>query len=263
MDLTTPGVLTIGVSGSSSSGKTTLCASLSSVLPSCLSRTGTRLLFLHCDAYGKDFADLPKAASGGLDADSRDSVEFAEIHGAIDHIRHTAQLPEDYPRHEFIENDLRRAQQQLDPAFVTNVLLSLDRASIDWGAFSAIAVIDGFLLYHDPALRSKLDLKLLMRTSKEEAKQRRFGRYGKNAAVEDSEEFWKTRSYFEDCVWPNYVKEHAFIFPNRDVEATVDVDELETRWSIHTPQKIDMSIEQTMTWAVGVLLTKMVRQPKR
>ncbi|GAB7350115.1 hypothetical protein MBLNU459_g0780t1 [Dothideomycetes sp. NU459] len=214
-------VLTIGISGSSSAGKTTLCALLGLILPPVLSSSSVKLVALHCDAYCKEFEDLPSRHDGILDADSRDSIDMAEIHKAVDHVILHAEAPESYQSFAFIEKDIANAQNKLRPEFVTE-MQELIRCA-NWRNFCAVALVDGFLLYHDQDMREKLNVKLFFRTSRATAKLRRFGRYGEGAAPEGSEEFWKTESYFENCVWPNYVKEHAFMFPEGDVEASIDV----------------------------------------
>lgn len=252
-----PKVLTIGLSGSSSAGKTSLCALLSLILPEALSQSSTKLLFLHCDAFGKDFPLLPRRPNGMLDAESRESFHFDKIKACIDKLRATGEQPtkqDGYDSYDFIEKDLEVARKKLQPKFVALMKDTVMRAKIDWNCFNAVAVIDHLLLYHDAEIRAKLDIMLLLRTSKAEARMRRFGRYGQNAVADDSEDFWKTMPYFDAMVWPNYVKEHSFMFPEDDVESEVDPLKTKMFFGVLPAPKIDMGFEESMMWAVGALL---------
>jgi len=70
-----------------------------------------------------------------------------------------------------------------------------------------IVLVDGFLLYYNPVIRPKLDIRLF-RLNYAVAKERRFTRQGYGASAK-LDEFWKTEEYFDKGVWRNYVAAHA------------------------------------------------------
>lgn len=240
------GALTIAISGSSGAGKTSLTVLLKQILPPCA-------LYIHADAFGKEFENLP-SYNGVLDADSRDSVRFDALRQTVDHAKLHGVLPDIYKSYDFIEADLQKAQSGIRPGFLASMRDEVERSKIDWDAYKTIIVVDGFLLYHDSDLRDRFDIKLLLRTTKEEAKQRRLGRYGEKEVPEDSEEFWKTTPYFHNCVWRNYAKEHAFLFAHGDVEADLDRPADIAGFRIWVQPVPDGSFEETQSWAIETLL---------
>jgi nicotinamide/nicotinate riboside kinase len=239
------GTLTIAVSGSSGAGKTSFTALLGKLLPA-------QTIYIHADAFGKDFDDLP-THEGTLDADSRLSVHFDALQQTIRYAKLHGRLPDTYKSFDFIELDLQRAERLIQPEYLESVKPEISRSGIDWDAYSIIVVVDGFLLYHIPELRKEFDVKLLMRTTKEEARLRRFRRYGGKVYLEGSEEFWKTDGYFDRCVWRNYELEHAPLFPNGNVDVVVD-DSLDVPFGIRIQPIPDQTIEQTQLWAMRALL---------
>ena len=84
-------------------------------------------------------------------------------------------------------------------------------------------LVDGFLLFGksvEASLAPLFNLKILLRTTFASAKEWR----GRRKGYITSEGFWQDPpGYFEDVVWPNYVKEHAWLFKDGDVEGEVKV----------------------------------------
>lgn len=75
----------IGLSGPSSTGKTTLARLLDQVFPSVV-------LILHADDFCKEFKDLP-TVNGYLDADGPDGVDFPRMVQVLDYIKGNAGKP--------------------------------------------------------------------------------------------------------------------------------------------------------------------------
>lgn len=167
-----------------------------------------------------------------------------------------------------------------------------------------LVVLDGFLLYSESvsSLRGTLDVSLFLRTDYATAKARREARGGyvtrldHNPAVNDSvdnnEEGGRGSSgdssenktghwmdppgYVDRVVWPNYVRDHAFLFQNGDVEGSFDTDMLKRkgirviqdsegkndthgRADTGTAVEREMSvpIDEILDWAVTIILEEM------
>ena len=117
----------------------------------------------------------------------------------------------------------------------------------------AVVVVDGALLYADPQIRDLLDIRLFLRTSKGTALSRRFSRFEDAGTCVDRECFWRTRSYFEDPVWRNYVREYAPLFEEGDVEGEPErriCDGLRVR----VQPRLDLGVGDTLRWGVGVVV---------
>lgn len=119
-------------------------------------------------------------------------------------------------------------------------------------------ILDGFLLYTPSltAIQPYLDLKLFLRVSHHAAKTRREARSG----YVTLEGFWEDPpGYVDKIVWPNYVEEHAFLFEDGDVEGKVKGDVVE-EWGIVTQEGgVDLEMERTLEWAVGIVLAELER----
>jgi nicotinamide/nicotinate riboside kinase len=116
-----------------------------------------------------------------------------------------------------------------------------------------ICILDGFLLYPPlvlAQLHAHLDLKLFLPVSYTKMKARREARKGYVTA----EGFWEDpEGYVDEVVWPNYVRDHGFLFEGGDVEGAVDGRVLEGLgvrvWEDWREGMVDGALE----WAVGVL----------
>ena len=68
------------------------------------------------------------------------------------------------------------------------------------------------------------------------------------------EGFWEDPpGYVDKIVWPNYVKEHAFLFQAGDVEAEVLPEQLQ-RLDLHVmPKKFQEDLTSCLDWACKVV----------
>ena len=89
-----------------------------------------------------------------------------------------------------------------------------------------ICLLDGFLLYSPAfaAVQPQFDLKIFLRASYEKIKARREARDG----YVTLDGFWKDPpGYVDKIVWPNYVREHEWLFEEGNVEGKYRADVLE------------------------------------
>lgn len=108
------------------------------------------------------------------------------------------------------------------------------------------------------SLAPSLDVKVLLRASYARAKARREARDG----YVTLEGFWQDPpGYVDKIVWPNYVKEHAWLFEGGDVEGKYKTDVL-AQEGILVPQsdKVDIDMSETLEWLVDVLLDELKKQ---
>lgn len=112
-----------------------------------------------------------------------------------------------------------------------------------------IVLVDGIMLYHeDSPLLDLLDLKLFISAPYEALKERRESRAG-YATIEG---FWvDPPGYFDDMVWPGYVKTHGYLFENYDVNADLDEDAIKKTGLRIVGQRASVqSIENLLNWAL-------------
>jgi nicotinamide/nicotinate riboside kinase len=117
-----------------------------------------------------------------------------------------------------------------------------------------VAIVDGFLLYSQEmaVIRDTFDVKLFLRTNYETAKKRREARSG----YVTIEGFWADPpGYVDKIVWPNYVKDHKYLFHNDDVEGEVR-DEVVSDLGIDImPAEKQGDLSACLEWAYNKLET--------
>lgn len=248
------GVLMLGLSGLSSSGKTTLGRLLQRIF------AGTTLL--HQDDFYLADAEIPvDAASGLADWDCAGSLDFARMRAALLHIRaHDGALPADL--------DSIQAGNSVGPAVVAEAVVERLVAEVGerverWksegrrGGRRKLVIVDGFLLFHQGSVvEDCFDAKVLLRASYEKAKQRREARTG----YVTIEGFWEDPpGYFDKIVWPNYVREHSYLFENDDITGRLKPEVVQQR-RIQAPDDADMPMDQILPWAVELLCVELERE---
>lgn len=258
METPRPQLLFLGISGCPSSGKSTLAYLLTLIYPD--------TILLHADDFPKDegVPVLPPPLSC-LDSDSIRAVDFNAMYKVLDHVKTTGQLHDGYDS--WFQNNImsiaegQRRVRSTDAIDIEAVRKSLEQLSQDTvdvsSTFTAqkqkprLVILEGFLLYHDPEIRKRLDLMLFLRLSKATAKARRLAKpgWGKDATPDM---YWATEPYFEASVWKNYVQEHAWLFVNGDVEGK-PLQQLLARERIEATPVLDWSLQETAEWAVGFL----------
>lgn len=236
--------LLIGISGPSSSGKTTLSRLLRDIFPP------SKLFILHLDDFYLTDAEIP-VKLGIQDWDCLESLDLAGLVKALQHIKQHGKSPDwlsskedqnSVGEHGVPEHDLERLR---------SLVHSWLQSRPDWED-RRICIVDGFLLFSEDMrdIRSMFDLRLFLRTSYETAKKRREARSG----YVTLEGFWEDPpGYVDKIVWPNYVQDHKFLFSGGDVQGPLD-SEVCSRVGIHgMPQDAEENMARCLAWAMGVL----------
>ncbi|OQO09215.1 hypothetical protein B0A48_06107 [Cryoendolithus antarcticus] len=206
--MSAPKALLIALSGPSSSGKTTLARLLRDIIPNSF--------ILHEDDFYKTDAEIPVNPEHNLeDWDCLESLNLPALESALRHVRDHGTIPAD-PESKEDKNSVGNVD--VDAALIER--LKLESTSKSQNTLP-VAIIDGFLLYSEElkAVRDLFDVKLFLHTDYHTAKTRREARSG----YVTIEGFWADPpGYVDKIVWPNYVKDHAFLFHDGDVNGELD-----------------------------------------
>jgi nicotinamide/nicotinate riboside kinase len=226
----------VGVSGVSSSGKTTLARLLRDII--------TNTFILHEDDFYKTDQEIPINEDGVQDWDCLGSLDLDLLEKALDFIKTHGFLP---PNLESKEDKNDVGESGVDRQRVAELK---EAAHKEPKANSNVPVfiIDGFLLFSEEMkqIRELFDVKLFLRANHKTVKQRREARSG----YVTLEGFWEDPpGYVDSVVWANYAKDHAFLFENGDVEGQLK-DELCQELGIDTaPLEVQVNMTACVDWA--------------
>lgn len=212
--------LLIALSGPSSSGKTTLARLLRNIF----SNPPTNLFILHEDDFYKTDTDIPKGTfssqeHGTRELDDWDCVESLDLpllKRILTHVKQYGTLPKDFLSKE--------DQNSVGESGISDTQVDALRSQVSSNSTLTVCIIDGFLLYPDPnaghgselrklydILETVVDLKLFLPSTRQKTIERRTKRTG----YVTLEGFWEDPpGYVEDVVWPNYVRDHGWLFGN-------------------------------------------------
>ncbi|MCJ1317588.1 ribosylnicotinamide kinase [Xylographa vitiligo] len=237
----------LGLSGPSSSGKTTLARLLRSIFP--------HTLVLHEDDFYRPEAALPFRA-GLRDWDCAAALDVPALVAALGVVRATGRLPDDG----LVSKEDRNAVGEH----------GVPRGTIDglkdvvgaWGRGAGagvlsearkLVILDGFLLFGESVreVREAIDVKMLLRVKFAGAKERREKRSG----YVTLEGFWEDPpGYVEKVVWPGYVEEHGFMFEDGDVDGTVNDEVVESLGIQVCPGGGEWPMAKVLEWSVDSVM---------
>jgi len=114
-------------------------------------------------------------------------------------------------------------------------------------------------------LNSLLDVKLFLPTSHDVAKKRRMERPEyideRKGGRRKPGQMWKTEGYFEDVAWMHHVIEHQQIADwGGAPKVTMEAKEAAIKCGIDVRGEVDASLENTVSWAVNVILDQLKRR---
>jgi len=208
-------VILIGVGGATCSGKTTLAKHLRTVLPNSF--------IIHQDDFAPPQELVPYHPTYNVQDwdDAPGAIQWPRLESALKHVREHGSLPEGHYSHDHlneqkkvpISDDILRHWSDKFSAIEESWRVKDVR--IVW------ALLDGFLLYWDKAVVDTLDVRVFLNVPEEVLKKRRNERHGYHTA-EGS--LWRDPpQYWEQIVYPAYVRAHERMFKDGNVEAAVPV----------------------------------------
>lgn len=235
--------LLIGLSGVSSSGKTSISHLLRLVLP-----PSSPIFILHQDDFFIPKHLLVPSSTGELDADCPDAIDFAALIKMLEYAKFEGALPSTFHTEQIEEDERAVALSKVDPRVLEELKVLVSQSGLfEFGR--PVGIVDGFLLYQNPAIRQLLDIKILLRASKEKSKSRRFARPDYTGPDVGGEFFWRTQDYFDKFVWRNYSHEHRRLFEQGDVEGK-PLENVCNYLGIFVQPEVDQNLEDVLKWAV-------------
>ncbi|CAB4374212.1 unnamed protein product [Rhizophagus irregularis] len=277
-------VVTVGISGASCSGKTTLVRWLEKIFPN--------IQTVYQDDFFKPEKEIPIDPVTKLNNwDCPEAVDFNEFTKVLHQLRTTGTLPSTFQSKESknerkdIETiELNDLAEELSKK-VKNLLKEKkdddnnnndnnddnhnhnnhnhhnhhndDDDDDEWN----ILLVDGFLLYVDQDVINELDTKLFVNASYDTLKTRRENR----SVYVTIEGFWvDPPNYFDDIVWPNYAKANKHILDklekgNEKIENlnsdTIKIDDLTILESDH-PTMISKNVEKVVMMILDHIVNK-------
>lgn len=242
--------LLVALSGPSSSGKTTLARLLTRIFPS--------TSILHADDYYHTDSDIP-IHNGVQDWDCAEAINIPKLSAALTRVKSgedvqkvqngmaSMEIPEgegEKVQWEEVVNRLKKDTDSWESAL-------RERRGEGWKP-RRLVVVDGFLLLGPSVstIRELFDVRILLRSGYEDSKRRREARSG-YATLEG---WWQDPpGYFDEIVWPNYVKEHGFLFEDEDVQGQVREDIARKEDIEVVPGMGERSLDETLGWVVEVV----------
>ncbi|KAF9960214.1 ribosylnicotinamide kinase [Mortierella alpina] len=208
-------IVTIGLSGPSSGGKTTVSRYLKSILPNST--------IVHQDDFYRPEAELPLDPKTGLaNWDCPEAIDFKALSATLEHVKEHGQFPDGFDSLE--EKNPVGAKETSSPVpqdildtLSKDILANIPEDERDRTKF---VILDGFILYVDETLCRTLDIKFFLTAPYQILKERRESRKG-YATLEG---YWEDPpGYFDDVVWPNYLVYNApFVKLMEGIEAGCD-----------------------------------------
>ncbi|KAI4224356.1 MAG: hypothetical protein L6R36_004731 [Xanthoria steineri] len=237
------GAMLIGISGAPSSGKTTLAHLLSAILPPTIPS-----FIIHQDDFLIPNHLMIPPANGEL-ATHRHTADLSAFKRFVEYSKDEGRPPPTFRSMQPV-NGRERAVSRM-PADLLDQLSCMVAGMPSIHGGRSIGIVEGDLLYHSETIRSLLDIKILLRASREDARARRFAEADDRGAGEERK-FWDTKEYFERTLWPHYSNEHAILFDRADVDGRPK-SRICDNAGIRVQPMLNMSLEQALRWMVDVI----------
>ncbi|KAL5596401.1 hypothetical protein BROUX41_006696 [Berkeleyomyces rouxiae] len=238
----------VGISGCSSSGKTTLARVLRDIFP--------QTFILHEDDFYREEDELP-IRHGVRDWDCIEAISVKDMEAALAYIHAHGIFPP-FINSKEDQNSIGTCPIPPDRIAAAKARVVAWLSTPTGASFVAsnkrICLLDGFLLFTPSmsAVMSLLQVKLFLLVSRAKATQRREARDG----YVTLEGFWKDPpGYVEKIVWPNYVESHSWMFRDGNVEGPVDeAVVLREGIKVQSDKGLDVELAHTLDWAVSEII---------
>lgn len=208
-------VILVGIGGPTCSGKTTLAKHLRAILPNCFIihqddfAPPQELIPMHPVYQVQDWDDAPGA------------IDWPRLRASLKQVKEGGSLPKEHYSHDHLneQKEVPVSQETLDQW--SKQFKDVSKQWSDKGFEVIWALLDGFLLYWDSEVVGYLDAKIFLRIPEEILRKRRHERHGYHTAVQSDPEgsLWRDPpNYWEQIVYPAYVRAHEHLFAGGDVE---------------------------------------------
>lgn len=228
-------VILIGLSGCSSSGKTTIAKLTSELIE--------QSTLIHEDDFYKHDDQVPKDPKYNISNwDSPEALDFPLFRKELKHIHSTGDIKTELIHNNNVD-DLTKFK--IDSEILSRLKLKYSKISPQF----KIVIVDGFMLFNDDDTRSQLDIKILIRAPYEQLKRRRAARAG----YQTLDSFWVDPPYyFDEFVYKSYTETHAPLFIDNDVEGSLDPQRASDIQDFMNSD--DVPVERTLQWVCDTIV---------
>ncbi|RFU25394.1 hypothetical protein B7463_g10938, partial [Scytalidium lignicola] len=273
----------VGISGASSSGKTTISRLIRDIFPN--------TFVLHEDDFYRPEEQLP-TKHGLLDWDCAEALSIPDIEYSLKNIHNEGTIPvspnflnlSHRSKHGVLEPILSQSlttsqpslvskedQNSVGPSPITDATIEnvkfrvkawMQPGNPGYGLLESsdsavrLCIFDGFLLFSKEMalIQPYLDIKVFLKVSYAKAKARREARSG----YVTLEGFWEDPpGYVDKIVWPNYVEAHKWMFEDENVEGNLKED-VAKEHHIKSPNGgTDVDLTTTLEWVVDLLMKEL------
>lgn len=226
-------VVIIGISGPSSSGKTTVVKNIANLLD---------CKIIHEDDFYVPDDQIPiDPIRNEQNWDHPDAIDFKKFQQCLEAIR----------KGEKVNDSAQSLEPDVDLKLTDSEISKLKEKLLDKFKNVDIVIVDGFMLFHDDKIARLFDLKLFYYSTYECLKLRRSKRLGYSTVAG----FWvDPPNYFDDFVWPAYEKYHRYLFVNGDVNQTLN-DYAKNQMNIIEYKNDDtVNIKDMVAWTLDQIL---------
>lgn len=225
----------IGLSGCSSTGKTTLAKLASQLLPNAI--------LIHEDDFYKHDEEVPMNEKYGIrDWDSPEALDMILFEKELISIKSTGKVSTVLIHNNNVDDIKKFSLSDQLLKDLENKIKHIDNSY-------KLVIVDGFMLFNDPKVSKQLDLRLLIRAPYETLKKRRNARNG----YQTLDSFWVDPPYyFDEFVYKSYEENHRSLFENNNVEGTLTVDAASIINDFNNDDGV--SIQNSLTWVIDEIV---------
>lgn len=181
---------------------------------------------------------------GIADWDCPEAFDLDQMQQMLHQLKLTGKYPKEFKSYEDTSSTgpAGVTQEQINKAIEQIKQLEIPKRTV---------IVEGIMLYHQNSpVVSELDHKLFLRAPYKDLKYRR----EKRAGYITIEGYWQDPpGYFDDIVWPGYVKSHGYLFENQDVEGTLN-DISSQQLQLHSPPDINAPMSTIFEWVIENLV---------
>jgi len=187
--------------------------------------------------------------------DASGAIEWPRLAAFLGEVKRLGMLPDSHKSHDHLNDN--------KPVPVSDSIISRWRIQSEnmvkerlekHGERLVWAIVDGFLMYWDQRVIDELDIRIFLRVPHAVLKQRRHERHGYHTA-EGS--LWRDPpNYWENIVYPAYVRAHAEVFEGGDVEKGRPTDKVP---GLILFEGLEVDMKDMVSEAMEVILEKSQR----
>ncbi|SMN18393.1 similar to Saccharomyces cerevisiae YNL129W NRK1 Nicotinamide riboside kinase [Maudiozyma saulgeensis] len=228
-------IILIGLSGCSSTGKTTLAKLASKYLPNAV--------LIHEDDFYKHDEEVPLNTKYNIrDWDSPEALDLALFKKELNTIKNTGQIATKLIHNNNVDDISKHTLSDQFLKELVNKTQYIDKKY-------KLVIVDGFMLYNNHDISSEFDLRLFIRAPYKTLKKRRDARNG----YQTLDSFWVDPPYyFDEFVYKSYEENHRSLFQHGDVEGKLTTESSKEIKDFNNDDGV--SIEESLSWVIDQIV---------